>query len=138
MKIKPFLVMLSCFALCLAACGGQDDGPDVAPAGPLEASIPEIYTEFQADRIKANDKWRDVVVIVEGAVRRTGESEGIPLVSVQHVEGTAADCYFSPDKVEGLADLKTGQVLTLVEKVRGANRESLELDECVIMSVRDT
>ncbi len=130
--------MLSCFALFLAACGGQDDEGEGAPAGPQEAEIPLIYTEFQADRIKANEKWRDVVVIVEGAVRRTGESEGIPLVSVQHVEGTAADCYFIPDKVEGLAELETGQVVTLQGKVRWANRESLELDECVIMSVRDT
>ena len=136
MMIKLLLVVLSCLALGLAACGGQDEG-EVAPAGPLEAEIPLIYTEFQADRIKANEKWRDVVVIVEGAVRRTGESEGIPLVSVQHVEGTAADCYFIPDKVEGLAELETGQVVTLQGKVRWANRESLELDECVIMSVRD-
>jgi hypothetical protein len=140
MMIKPLLVTLLPFALLLglAACGGSDDSVDVVPAGPLEASIPVIYTEFQADRIKANAKWRDVVVIVEGAVRRTGESEGIPLVSVQHVEGTAADCYFIPDKVEGLAELKTGQVVTLQGKVRWANRESLELDECVIMSAQDT
>ena len=138
MMLKPLTMILLPLALVLgvAACGGSDDVPGAVPEAPQEASIQEIHTLFQQDLTDFNNQWRDKVIIVKGSVRRTGDSEGRPLVSVQHAEGGAADCYMAPDNGGELDGISQGQVITLQATVFWANRESLELADCRVMSVQ--
>ena len=124
-------------ALSVAACGGSDDnGAGAASEAPQEASIQEIHTLFQQNTTDFNKQWRDKVIIVKGSVRRTGTSEGRPLVSIQHAEGGAADCYLAPENAGEIASLSQGQVVTLQGSVFWGNRESVELVDCRVKSVQ--
>jgi len=121
--LSPILVI---GILLLSACGEPAPSPSTTqPAAPavIEISAAQLYEEYEANAIAADQKYKDKMLKVTGVVSSIDKdvlgSPYVVLTGGGEYEVWGVQCTFSSAYEPQLAKLTKGQVVTVTGKCKG-------------------
>jgi len=113
MKRYFFPIIILNLSMLLAGCSRGPEIESVKDAIKIPAE--ELYGEYKADHVKADQKYQGKIVEVTGVVDQTGTDVGehpfINLKGQEHLSGV--QCFFLKRYAEKAAQLKSGQTVTI-------------------------
>lgn len=137
---KPLVIAVCvCAVLGLAGVrwvqngGGRDAVPDKPAAPPIDITADELFAEYDANEVAADNLYRGRTLRVRGSVKEIGKGLfDAPYVTMrsEHNRFTSAvRCEF-PKNASGLAVLGKGQEVIVRGTCRGFSVRSVRLEEC--------
>lgn len=121
--LSPILVI---GILLLSACGEPAPSPSTtqpAARAVIEISAAQLYEEYEANEIAADQKYKDKMLKVTGVVSSIGKdvlgSPYVVLTGGGEYEVWGVQCTFSSAYEPQLAKLTKGQVVTVTGKCKG-------------------
>jgi hypothetical protein len=108
---------------------------DIREGPAITVSAVELFGQYKGNQLDADQKYKDKVLELSGAVAQVATQEGIDKFTVELQTGEAdetIDCNFKKDHKEELAKLMPGQQVTIRGKCKGKFRGSVTLEKCIL------
>ncbi|TGK35900.1 hypothetical protein EHQ12_08535 [Leptospira gomenensis] len=127
------LVVFLVFGVFAVGTGDSDSDSTNSAETSFSLSANELYSEYHANEVAADAKYKGKVGEVTGRVRSVGKD----ILDQMYVEigGSYLDgvqCTFVKDQAENIAKLKKGQTI----KVKGVVKRKLvnvQMDDCILL-----
>ena len=122
MKESAAILLLAGTLSVFFACTSEAQVAEEIRYQPATVSItaPQLYAEYQTNGIAAEQMYEGKVLEITGVVRSSGEDiTGTPYVILASGGLGGIQCLFADDQINQLAQLSTGQPITLRGKVDG-------------------
>jgi hypothetical protein len=121
------------FAIASRSGGTTREDTVAANSPAIRVNANDLFDEYDANEVAADNKYRGKTLLVTGVVREIGKSAfDQPYVAMQNDRNqfmTAVRCLF-PRNTSGLATLAKGQELTIRGKCRGFSIRTVQLEDC--------
>ena len=128
-RIKTLLSILSFLAFAFIAFGSLDDNKNtendvkeqVKEAPALEVSSSQLYADYEANGVAADQKYKGKVLKVTGTVNNIDKDIMDQIYITLNGNNVIGDvqCFFSDDYVNEAAQLQKGQKITVIGKCEG-------------------
>ena len=131
--MKNYLSGLALLFFIVIAFGSVDEAPKITAetTASVEITAAQLYQEYQANEIAADEKYKDQIIQVSGRIRDIGndlmDNPYITLVGDPYFGDV--QCYFSEKSI--VASLSKGQQITVMGICDGLMMNVL-LNDCVI------
>lgn len=111
-------------ALILSVASGKEDKEvekEVSKASAVATlSAADLHSEYQANEVAADEKYKGKVVVITGTVDSIGKDiADTPYVTLSAGQFEHVQCMFSKDRAGELAKVSKGQQARLKGKVQG-------------------
>ena len=127
LKTVASIIGFSTFAII--AFGSMDDNKtteseikeQTAQNPPLEVSANQLYADYEANGVSADQQYKDKVLQVTGVVNNIDKDIMDQVYVTLKGDGVIGDvqCFFSDDYINEAAQLQKGQKITVVGKCEG-------------------
>lgn len=128
-KFKTFASIIGFSAFAFIAFGSMDDNKktesevkeQVAQAPALEVSANQLYADYEANGVSADQQYKGKILKVTGTVNTIDKDIMDQIYVTLKGDGVLGDvqCFFSDDYINEAAQLQKGQKITVVGKCDG-------------------
>ncbi|MBN9117732.1 MAG: hypothetical protein J0I06_00930 [Planctomycetes bacterium] len=127
------IVIGGCWVLVMALAF-RDRGGEVAvdPGPGIEITAVALDTEYDANELDADKKYKGKVLVVTGTVKKITRDDrpGKITVELAGTAGSTVDCHFDRDKQAELGAVAVGQEVTVRGTCKGKVRTWVTLETC--------
>ncbi len=99
----------------------QAIGEPARPTNIPVSSATAVYSEYEANEVKADEEMKDRLMAVSGVVERIAKDfSGKPYVILKGSDLFGVQCFFDdPDQTRTLSSLTVGQIVTIAGECKG-------------------